>query len=455
MVLSVHEQQKMRILYVLILTQTFSLIGSRISGVAVSLWLIEDQQSALPYALLILFMTLPVALMANVAGALADRWDRRYVMALSDVGQAIGTLLLLVSFTSAHFQVWHLYAIIIFQTVFVAFQWPAFGAAVTMLATDEQRVRVNAWLEIGARAAGVIAPTVGAAIYAALGVEVAIGFDLVTFVAALVVVLRVTIPHPEVSAAGKKFQGTFWQETLSGWRYLWSLRALFWFRVFVALIFFLISPIEVLLIPYLLYRTESATTVGILSSLAQGAAIVAGMLVVAWGGTRPRIHTIMPGLIACGLSFALIGMSQTPFWLAIPLAAIMLPIVATRVMLNTILQAKIPPDLQGRVFAAVQQLTLLLASAMYLLAGWFADHFFEPAVGKENWEIVAPLVGDTPGSGIGLIFVLCGAVMMLATAIVYTLPAIRHLEANLPDYTPQATRPDVQAEEITPRPAEA
>jgi len=110
--------QTLRTFYILILTQTFSLIGSRMTGLAIGIKVFNDTEQATPLALTAFFGAVPSLISASVAGVLADRWDRRYVMMISDAGQAVGTLLLLASFASGVFEVWHLYVVSLIQSVF-------------------------------------------------------------------------------------------------------------------------------------------------------------------------------------------------------------------------------------------------------------------------------------------------------------------------------------------------
>jgi len=100
----------MRTLIVLVLTKTISIIGSGISGVAVGIRVYADIGNATPLALVSFFSMLPRMLLGSLAGVLVDRWDRRCVMALADAGQAFATALLLISFLSGGFRLWHLYA---------------------------------------------------------------------------------------------------------------------------------------------------------------------------------------------------------------------------------------------------------------------------------------------------------------------------------------------------------
>jgi MFS family permease len=426
----------MRTFAVLVLTQTLSIIGSGISGLAVGIRVYADTGNATPLALVSFFAMLPRVLVGGLAGALADRYDRRYVMALSDAGQAVATALLLVAFLSGGFRLWHLYATTLLGAAFGIFQRPAFSASVTVLVPDAQRDRANALRQINGPLGAVIAPAIIGAIYRWVGVTGAIAIDLATFVLAVIVVLSVHIPRPERSAEGKEMRGAGWREMLGGVRYLWERRTLFFFTLYTAAIMLLLGGLSALGQPYILARTGSATALGILISVTYAGGIAGGVLMTAWGGTRPRIHTIIPAIVVFGFFVALNGVGRTALAIGLSsffgFAATPFALASTQSMM----QAKVAPDVQGRVFAAVDQLVTLLTLGTYLVAGPLADRVFEPAVGQPGWDVVTPLVGGGPGAGMGLMCVIGGSLTVLISLAVYAVPAIRHMEANLPDHVP-------------------
>ena len=75
------------------------------TSLALGIYVFNQTGEVTPLALVALFSFLPQVLIGGFAGALADRWDRRYVMKLSDAGQALGTLILLVTFLTGSFHV--------------------------------------------------------------------------------------------------------------------------------------------------------------------------------------------------------------------------------------------------------------------------------------------------------------------------------------------------------------
>lgn len=450
------KHHNLRTFYTLLLTQTFSLVGSQMTSLAIGIKVFNDTDQATPLAMVAFFAALPRILSASLAGVLSDRWDRRYVMMISDLGQAVGTLLLLVSFATGAFELWHLYVVALIQAVFGVFQQPAFQASVTMLVPDEHRDRANAIQQLTGPASGILAPIFAGVLFSLVGATGVMTIDLITFLVAVLVVFLVHIPRPEITDEGRANQGTVWFEALAGFRYLRARPVLLSSVLYVSLVNFLIGGAMVLDTPYILRVTGSEALLGTLLGASSVGALVGGMIMSAWGGTRPRIHTIMPGIALAGVFLAIFGMMRHPVPMGASLFLMMLPIPMVNAAFMSIMQLKTPPDMQGRVFAALNQISMLLMPLAFLVSGPLADNVVEPAIDSSGWEVVAPLVGSQPGSGIGLIMVIAGAGITIATLLVYASPAIRQMEVTLPDYHPVEAQPDkTQTSEVPATPATA
>jgi len=440
------KTQNLRTFYTIILTQTLSMIGSRVSGLALGIWLFAETGNATPLALVAFFGLIPQIIVQGFAGVLADRWDRRYVMAISDAGQAVATVILLVLFLSGQFAIWHLYIVIFIQAVFGVFQAPAFAASVTMLIPDEQRDRANAIMQMTGPAAGIIAPVIAGLIFAAIGVVGVITIDLITFAVAVLVILLVRIPRPRKTEEAAQLSGSMLKEMTSGLVFLWERKGLFWMTMAAMGLNFVLSMSGVLMTPYLLERTGSEAAYGFILGVFNAGALVGGIVISVWGGTRPRIYTIIGSVAAMGIAVMLFGMSQTTAILALTSFFVMFPNMFANVSLQSILQAKVAPDLQGRVFAAIGQMAMLMSPIAYLIAGPLADNVMSPLVSQPQWETVAPFVGSGDGAGIGLLFVLSGiATVVLALSMLF-VPSVRNVEADLPDFIPEPAPDEIEPE---------
>lgn len=427
----------MRTFYTLVASQALSAFGTQVSTFAVGVWVYSETGRATPLALVAFFFTIAFVLAGGVAGALADRFDRRWVMFFADCGAALASLALLTSIATGRFELWHLYAVASAAAFFTACQEPAFLASITLLAPDAQRDRANAIQLIAGPVARLLGPAVGGAIFAAVGVTGAIIVDLATFVVAGVVLLFVRLPRPTRTAAGRALGGGgVVSQLFGGFQYLLGHRRLFSLVAFFSVGNLLFSTCLVVLTPYGLARLGDAAQVGVALGVMNLGAVTGGVVMAAWGGTRPRIHAIMLAIIAEGVFLALCGTS-TALW---PLAASLfllgvMPPIANASFIS-LFQAKVPPDVQGRVFAAIQQLAGAMQPIGALIAGPLADQVFEPARTSDAWRLAAPIVGAEAGAGMGLMFVICGALTIVVGLTVYALPAIRGVEASMPDHDP-------------------
>ena len=166
-----------------------------------------------------------------------------------------------------------------------------------MLVPDEQRDRANALREVTGPSAGLIAPVLAGIVYATLGLLGAVVIDLLTFIIAIIVVNSVHIPRPKVTAEGRAFSGTVWQESLTGWRYLKTRRPLLFLALNMALVNFLLGGAGAIVAAYILARTGSETTLGLLLGIMNlGAVVGRGM---GMGGLARTLVPVMQLVCDC------------------------------------------------------------------------------------------------------------------------------------------------------------
>src|SRR5690606_16788318 len=113
------------------------------TGFALGIWVLQTTGSTTDFAIIFLSGSLPGILMSPIAGAIADRWDRRRVMMLSDAGAALSTAVIAFLFFTGRIETWHIYATSAVAAAFGAFQWPAYSAATTLLVPKKHYGRAS------------------------------------------------------------------------------------------------------------------------------------------------------------------------------------------------------------------------------------------------------------------------------------------------------------------------
>jgi MFS family permease len=418
--------------------QVVSLLGSGMTWFALTIWAWELTGQATALALVAFFHFGPTVLLSPVAGALVDRWDRKLVMMLSDLAAGLMTIVVLVLFATGHLQVWHLYLTGAFAGAFQAFQFPAYSAAVTTMLPKEQYARANGMMSLAEGASGVLAPLAAGVLLGIIGISGILVFDIVTFVVAIGALLVVYIPQPETTEAGREGKGNLWQESLYGFRYIFERPSLLGLQLVFLAVNLTASFGFTVLAPRILAPTGNDEVVlGTVRSVMGVGGLLGGLLLSVWGGPKRRIHGVLMGMMLSSLMGELVlGLGRGPVGWGIGafFSSFFIPIINGSN--QAIWQAKVAPDVQGRVFSARRLIAQLSWPIATLLAGPMADYVFEPsmAAGGTLSSLFGGLVGTGPGAGMALMFTTTGLLGALVGLAGYAIPAVRNAEDILPDY---------------------
>jgi MFS family permease len=417
--------------------QVISLLGTAMTGFALTVWAWQITGQATALALVAFFTFAPTLLVTPFAGALVDRWNRKFVMMLSDLAAVLSTAVVLLLFSTGNLQIWHIYVTGAFSGAFGAFQFPAYSAAVTTMVSKDQYGRASGMLSAAQFASNIFAPALAVIFLGIIGIAGILTIDLVTFLLAIGALLIVHVPQPAVTLEGRKSRGSLWKESVYGFRYIAERPSLF----ALLLIFFcinLLAPFAfTLLSPMLLARTmDDTTALGMVQSAVGIGGVVGALVLSVWGGPKRRIHGILIGLLLATMGILLIGLGRNPLIWALAAFFMVFFVPFINGSSQAIWQSKVAPDVQGRVFAARGMIAQIGAPLAMLLAGPLADRFFEPAMMPEG--NLAPLfgwlVGTGPGAGMSFMFVIAGALGMLVSLGGYFVPVVRNVEDILSDH---------------------
>ncbi|MCU0520726.1 MAG: MFS transporter [Anaerolineae bacterium] len=400
--------------------QGLSLVGSQMGGFALVWWLTQASGgSATILATSSLVATLPLILLGPFAGALVDRWSRRRVMIVADSLVAAFSALLAVLAWNNALQIWHIYGIVFVRALGGTFHFAAMQAATSLMVPSDQLARVSGMNQVLRGALGIITPPLGALAMSVMPLYAIMGIDVATAAFAIAPLFFVPIPDP--ARGPRAAEGSpglvrgLLVDVREGFAYIWRWTGLFIVLVVAALLNGVINPAFALM-PILVKEhfggdvlqlgwAESAWGIGL---------IVGGLLLSVWGGFKRRVYTSLLGLAVAGLSFATVGIAPAGlFKLALAglfVAGLSNPIINGPFL--AILQSVVAPDVQGRVFTAVESLAGIAAPVGMLIAGPVAD-----ALGVQVWFLIGGIISAAMGIGLRAI------------------PAVMHLE----DYRREST----------------
>jgi DHA3 family macrolide efflux protein-like MFS transporter len=422
--------------------QVVSLLGSAMSWFAFTIWAWQTTGEATALALVSFFSFGPTLLFSPLAGVLVDRWNRKIVMMLSDLATGLCTVVILALYLGGQLEIWHIYAVAVVAGSFQAFQYPAYSAAVTMMLPQEHYARAQGMLGLATSVAGILGPLLGAVLLGSIGFANIMFLDITTFVFAIGVLLLVHIPQPAKEEVAQRGQGALWRESLYGFRYIVRRPGLLGLQLVVAAGGFLDAVGYTLMAPMILARTAGNNVAfGTVESAGAIGATLGGILLVAWGGPRRRIHGVLAAwALASLLGWLFLGLGATlVIWAAASLlSSFLTPVINASE--QALWQAKVAPGVQGRVFATKHLLSEAGTPIGMLLAGPLADRVFEPAMmpGGSLAAAFGGLVGTGAGAGMALILVIVGILGIVVPLSGYAFPAIRNVEVLLPDHCPES-----------------
>jgi MFS family permease len=424
----------MRIFIVVWLGQLVSLVGSGLTSFALGLWVYERTGSVTQFALIGLFTVLPGVVLSPLAGVLVDRWDRRWVMILSDAGAGLCTLIMALLFFTGRAQVGYICLVTAASATFGAFQWPAYSAATTLLVAKHHLGRANGMVQFGRAASEILAPALAGVLVITIRVQGILLIDFITFILAVVTLFLVRFPQPETGVVDQAGAGSLWRQAAYGWTYIAARRGLLGLLVFFAVVNLLWGIVGASITPMILGFT-TADVLGVILSGAGGGMLAGSLIMSAWGGPRRRINGVLYFELLSGLCFLLIGLRPSAWLVVVGAFCAHLTIAIVYGSNQAIWQSKVPPGAQGRVFAAQQMIATSTRPLAYLVAGPLADKLFEPLLAPTGplAGSIGQIVGVGPGRGIGLLFLVMGALKAAASLGGHWYSPIRQVEDELPD----------------------
>ncbi|HZU85877.1 MAG TPA: MFS transporter, partial [Anaerolineaceae bacterium] len=404
-------------LTIVLLGQAISILASSMTGFALSIWVFQQTSSATSLGIMQAAFTVPYLLIIPLAGVMVDRYNRKLMMMISDLTAGLGTLAILILFATGGLQVWHFYLVNIVIGMGNAFQWPAYSAAITTMVPKEQYGRANGMMTFVQAGPGVVAPLLAGALMPFIGLNGILIIDVVTFLFAVGMLMLVQVPQPTRTVEGQEGKGNILQEATFGFKYIFKRPSLLGYvmMLFIANLF-LGFPNSVQ-VPMILSRTENSSIIlGAVQTAGAVSWTLGSVLMSVWGGPKRRIHGALLGwIIYCLFGNILFALGGS---LGVWIPAILIGGLGANIGIATsqaILQSKVAPDVQGRVFSARRMLTWFPDTFTPILGGLMADYLMEPAMRSQSWLAGAFgwMVGTGPGSGMALMMVVFGLLTIL------------------------------------------
>mgnify|MGYP001764504189 CR=1 FL=1 len=317
--------------------------------------------------------------------------SRKRLIIFADAGIAVVTLVLALIIMNSERFFWALTVISAIRSVGAGIQTPAVNAAIPQLVPLEKLMKVGGINSSLQSVINLVAPAVAGAVLSWGAFEYVMFIDVVTAVIGISI-FSIFVPLPRLEKPEGETKGGYFDELKQGISYTLGNKFLRRVLIVCGVFSFMVVPaafLNVLMVTriygdnyWYLTLNEMAFFIG---------AVIGGIVLSSWGGFKNRLKTLGWGGIGFGVTCIAMGLTKE-FWIyliIIFIAGIAMPFNNSPLMV--MLQEKVDPDKQGRVFSLLQIVMILV---MQLGIG-----FFGPL------SDVVPIERLMIGSGIGLLII--------------------------------------------------
>lgn len=362
------------------LGQVVSQLGDWFNTIAVYTLVLQLTGSGRAVGLVLVARFLPSVFAGPLSGVIADRFNRRTIMIVSDVLRAVVVLGFLFVRRPEH--LWLVYALTVAQLGLSTFFEPAKTAAIPSVVSPRELVAANAVSSVTWSAMLTLGAAVGGGVTDLFGTDAAFVLDSLTYVASAFLIARIKLPKRPVRPKTKLTVGKALgiTDTIEGMRYV-SRRP----RVLAAL---LVKPAWGLgggILALLAVFGEKIFPVGGRAATGIGVLYAARGIGTAIGPVAARRLTreTRSGMqTAIGLSFLIGGAFYIAFGTATSFAVALVTVALAHmggsilwVFSTALLQSTVEDEFRGRVFAAELTLFTLTMAASNYVTGELLDRF--------------------------------------------------------------------------------
>lgn len=353
-----------------LLSQNISLFGSSVVAFAIIWYITLETSSGIWLMLSTICSMLPQVVVSLWGGVWADRYNRKYLIMLSDGFIALSTLGLAIAFWAGFRRMELLLAVSAVRSIGAGIQTPAVNAVFPQLVAKDKLTKVQGINQTLNSLLTLLAPAVGGIVLDSVDIAWAFMIDVAT--AALAILIFSFIKVEKIQRMDPST--SVFTELKEGIHYTFSNPFLKGIIICYLFSFFLITPAAVMT-PLMIERSfggdvwrltanEIVWTVG---------TIIGGVFVSLYGEFKDKTRTIAMCLVAFGITFALLGVAGNfvVYLIIIGVSGFFMPVITTAE--TVFIQENTQSTMMGRVFSIVQIISSSAMPIAILFFGPLAD----------------------------------------------------------------------------------
>jgi MFS family permease len=361
----------------LIASQTVSALGDWLDILAV-LTLVAVKWNASPMAvsLMMLCYAGPMILLGPIAGSIADKYDRKKIMIISDLVCAV--LVVGVAFSTT---LWQVYLLIFLKSCFVALFMPAKNGKLKEIVPNDQMQKAMGISSIIDNGAKIVGPTLSGILVASVGIQWAFYLDAISFLVSAIFLYGVPKTVKVLKDIDNEIQTkeSFISSIKEGYIFLKTIPSLLLSLFLFSLTMFVLQMADTQLMVLFREMFIDPTQVTGFTMAASGLGMIVCSILITKVKLPSVIVTTSVGGVGVGVSFALIAMmapidESLLLWFVPVLGFIAgSSFGLASIPFQISVQTQTPVSKTGRVFGTIGSLTTLATIIGMTLGGVLSE----------------------------------------------------------------------------------
>lgn len=383
--------------------QAISLLTSSIVQFAIIWWITKQTGSASTLAIATIAGIVPQIVLGPFIGVWVDRWDRKKIMILSDLGIGFFTLIIGGLFYLDIITVWQIYLLLAARSVGSSFHYPAMQSSIPLLAPEEQLPRIAGINQALFSIANIAGPALGALLFELLNMNIIVLIDTLGAIWACTTLAFVKIPK----APPVELHNNVLKDLKAALSTMYNNKGIFSLVIVWLIIIFFFVPVDSLfpLITSQYFGGDAVELSAVEIAFGIGM-LLGGAAMGIWAKNHGLVKLFNSGIIALGICYLLAGLlSNDQFYIFVALVFAMgLSVPIFNSPTTSLFQIHIEPGMLGRIFSLMDTLCLLPVPIGLIFIGTLTDTI-----------------------GINIIFIIAGVAIILTGIIAFFIKPLMNL----------------------------
>jgi MFS family permease len=364
----------------LISAQLISNFGDWLSILAVfTLVGLKWEATPLQIALVMLSLALPMTVLGPFSGVFADRWERKYIMIVSDVAR--GLIIFGLVFAT---ELWHVYALLFALGIFSTAFTPAKNGKLKEIVPNhhmQQATSISSVIENGTK---ILGPALSGFLLTLWSFQIIFIMDAITFVLSALLLLKIptnTSRKEEIETTTNKKDQSFLKEMLEGFSFIKGIPFILYGTGLMAITMLVIQMSDSQFVT--LFREledVSAQVIGAVMTASGAGFLVTGLILTKYE-VKKAVKAMSAGIFILGSGFLILALltniNQSSPLMWAPIITFFASAGAGFVFIpfQSNVMKETPADLSGRTLGTIGSIMMFSSLIGPLIGGLLANMF--------------------------------------------------------------------------------